>query len=312
MNIVVRTGGGESLLRWFLLILAMSFCFSSKSTNCPICPANDFYLPVAEVSKMEFAALHDGNSSDAVRLANYYGIYLNKPLFGSLWNFRAAQLGDVFAVHNLCVEGLFNNKTRIFSSILSDEKGFALLSDIAQMYVCFHGISNRLDTVNLSSNDTHIVIRQLDAELAVAGIGSADAAFRRGGKTFSWPIDYVAYKVRSGDFIQSNASALEILVFPSFHGMCQGAVKMAEAKGLPLIVVAVDLKDRFGIRPKEVSQKECYRCVCKILKQVIADYSLSSDTVVRFAEDQVFAERMKIEGCAFAIKPAPLCFMRRD
>ena len=281
MNIVVRTGGGESLLRWFLLILAMSFCFSVKSTNCPICPANEFYLPVAEVSKMEFAALHDGNSSDAVRLANYYGIYLNKPLFGSLWNFRAAQLGDVFAVYNLCAEGLYDNKSLIFSSILSDEKGFALLSGIAQMYVCFHGISNRLDTVNLSSNDTHIVIRQLDAELAVAGIGSADAAFRRGGKTFSWPIDYVAYK-------------------------------MAEAKGLPLIVVAVDLKDRFGIRPKEVSQKECYRCVCKILKQVIADYSLSSDTVVRFAEDQVFAERMKIEGCAFTIKPAPSCFVRRD
>ena len=312
MNAVVRNGGRKSLLRWFLLILAMSFCFSVKSTNCPTCPANEFYLSVAEVSKMEFAALHDGNSSAAVRLANYYGIYLNKPLFGGLWNFRAAQLGDVFAAYNLCVEGLFDNKTRIFSSILSDEKGFALLSDIAQMYVCFHGISNRLDTVDLSSNDTHIVIQQLDAQLAAAGIGSADAAFRRGGKTFSWPIDYVAYKARSGDFIQSNTSALEILVFPSFQGMCQEAVNMAEANGLPLIVVAVDLKDRFGIRPKEISQKECCRCVCKILKRVIADYSLSSDTVVRFAEDRVFAERMKIEGCAFTIKPAPSCFVRRD
>ena len=66
-----------------------------------------------------------------------------------------------------------------------------------------------------------------------------------------------------------------------------------------------------GIRPKEVSQKECCQCVCRILKRVISDYSLPSDTVIRFAENAIFAEQMKIEGRAFTIKQAASCFMRR-
>ena len=80
---------------------------------------------------------------------------------------------------------------------------------------------------------------------------------------------------------------------------------------MPLIVVATDFEDPFGIRPKEVSQKECCRCVCRIVKRVISDYSLPSDTVIRFAEDPIFAEQMKTEGRVFSIKPAASCFVRR-
>ena len=231
-------------------------------------------------------------------------------MLGNLWNFRAAQLGDVFAAYNLCVEGLADKKSQIFSLVLSNKKDLLSLSNITQVYVYFHGLSNNLDNVHSSTNK-HSTIRLLDAALAVVRIGSVDAAFDRDGKACSWPIDYMAYKVRRRNHVPSKKEILEILVFPSFHGMYQGAVDRAEANSLPLIVVATDLDDRFGLRPPEVSRKECCRCVCKILKRVIEDYSLSSDTTIRFAEDPIFAEQMKIEGRAFTVGSAASCFMRR-
>ncbi|MBR6125519.1 hypothetical protein IKQ19_18330 [Candidatus Saccharibacteria bacterium] len=307
----IVTSGNKGGLRCLLLVSAIGSCLSIKSAECLICPANDFYLPATEVPRMEFAALHDGNREAAVRLGNYYGIYLNKPLLGSLWNFRAAQLGDVSAAYKLCIEGLVDKKSQIFSPVHSNKKDFKLLSEIAQMYVFFHDTSNRLEDIHLSYGK-RIAIRQLDTKLASVVNGCVESAFQKGGTTFSWVIDYVAYKVRWGDEESLNKDPVEILVFPSFGKMCQSAVDLAETKRLPLIVVAIDLEDRFGLRPKEVPQKECCRCVCKILERVISDYSLSSDTVIRFAEDTVFSEQMKAEGRAFTIKPAASCFMRRQ
>ena len=259
---------------------------------------------------MESAALHDGNREAAVRLANYYGICQNKPLLGNIWYFRAAQLGDILAAYNLCVGGLFDKKAQLFSSVLSNKTDLVLLSNVAKEYVYFHGLSNRLDNVH-SPTRAHNTIRLLDAELPVVRIGSIDAAFDRGGKDYSWPIRYMAYEVRCRSHVPLKKEALEILVFPAFHGMYQSAVDIAEVNSMPLIVVATDFEDPFGIRPKEVSQKECCRCVCRIVKRVISDYSLPSDTVIRFAEDPIFAEQMKTEGRVFTIKPAASCFMRR-
>lgn len=310
MKFIDSNGDKVDFLRCFLLVSAMGYCISIESAECPICPANDFYLHAAEVPRMESVALHDGNREAAVRLASYYGICQNKPLLGNLWNFRAAQLGDVFAAYNLCVDGLFDKKAQVFSSVLSNKNDLALLSNVAKEYVYFHGLSNRLGILH-SSASAHNAIRLLDAELAVVRIGSVDAAFDRYGKACSWPIDYMAYKVRRRNHVPSKKEILEILVFPSFHGMYQGAVDRAEANSLPLVVVATDLDDRFGLRPPEVSRKECCRCVCKILKRVIEDYSLSSDTTIRFAEDPIFAEQMKIEGRAFTVGSAASCFMRR-
>lgn len=311
MKFIAGNGTKGHLLRSFLLVSAMSSCPFIGAAEDPINPSNSFYLPAAEVPKMESAALHDGNRDAAVRLASYYGTFQNKPLLGSLWNFRAAQLGDILAAYNLCVQGLFDKKAQFFSSVLSNKNDLALLSNVAKEYVYFHGLSNRLDIVH-SSTKAHNAIRFLDTELPLVRIGSVDAAFDRGGKAYSWPISYVACRVRCRNHVPSKKEVLEILFFPSFHGMYQSAVDMAEAKRMPLIVAAADFDDPFGVRPKEVSQKECCRCVCKILERVISDYSLSSDTVIRFAEDTVFSEQMKAEGRAFTIKPAASCFMRRQ
>ena len=307
------TNGGRPSglsLRWFLLASAMSSCPFIGYTEEPINPSNSFYLPAAEVPKMESAALHAGNREAAVRLASYYGICRNKPLLGNIWSFRAAQLGDILAAYNLCVGGLFDKKAQLFSSVLSNKTDLVLLSNVAKEYVYFHGLSNRLDNVH-SPTRAHNTIRLLDAELPVVRIGSVDAAFDRGGKDYSWPIRYMAYEVRCRSHVPLKKEALEILVFPAFHGMYQSAVDIAEVNSMPLIVVATDFEDPFGIRPKEVSQKECCRCVCRIVKRVISDYSLPSDTVIRFAENPIFAEQMKTEGRVFTIKPAASCFMRR-
>ena len=310
MSFVVSDCEKKYFLRWFLLVAAMSSCPFIGYTEEPINPSNSFYLPAAEVPKMESAALHAGNREAAVRLASYYGICRNKPLLGNIWSFRAAQLGDILAAYNLCVGGLFDKKAQLFSSVLSNKTDLVLLSNVAKEYVYFHGLSNRLDNVH-SPTRAHNTIRLLDAELPVVRIGSVDAAFDRGGKDYSWPIRYMAYEVRCRSHVPLKKEALEILVFPAFHGMYQSAVDIAEANSMPLIVVATDFEDPFGIRPKEVSQKECCRCVCRIVKRVISDYSLPSDTVIRFAEDPIFAEQMKTEGRVFTIKPAASCFVRR-
>ena len=54
-------------LRWFLLVAAMSSCPFIGCAEAPINPSNSFYLPAAEVPKMESAALHAGNREAAVR-----------------------------------------------------------------------------------------------------------------------------------------------------------------------------------------------------------------------------------------------------
>ena len=56
MSFVVSDCEKKYFLRWFLLVAAMSSCPFIGYTEEPINPSNSFYLPAAEVPKMESAA----------------------------------------------------------------------------------------------------------------------------------------------------------------------------------------------------------------------------------------------------------------
>ena len=57
MSFVVSDCEKKYFLRWFLLVAAMSSCPFIGYTEEPINPSNSFYLPAAEVPKMESCPL---------------------------------------------------------------------------------------------------------------------------------------------------------------------------------------------------------------------------------------------------------------
>jgi hypothetical protein len=276
----------------------------------PICPAESFRLPIAEIPKMEFAALHDGDVKAAIRLSCHYGIYLNKPCIGEIWRFRAAQLGNINATRSLSERGLLDGGRRSYFLKATESTAFAELSGIAQRYILFHAKDRRKNNVS-SDGSTDFTIRNLDVEPAIVRTGSVNAMFCRDSSVLSWPMEYIAYKARCREGGGVNEVA-DIVVFPSFDGMCQKAVDVAEERSLPWIVVAIDIEDHFRCRPKEVSLEECCRCTCKVLELVFADFSLPRSTIVRFAESVTFARQMEpMTKGSFMVMQAPSYLMCR-
>ena len=277
-----------------------------------ICPANDFRLPAADVPKLEFAALHDGDVEAAIRLSSYYDICLNKPCLGEIWRFRAAQLGDINSTRSLYERELLGDRLQSCFQEAASSSFFAGLLGITQRYIRFHAQERHQNSVS-SEDHAGLAIQDMETELATARTGSVNGEYRRGTSTLSWPIEFIAYKARCNREVAcSQNETAEIVVFPSFDGMCQKAVDVAEERGLPWIVVAIDFDDRFKCRPKEVCLDECCRCVCKVLELVSAGFSLPRSTIVRFAESVTFAEQMepRMEGM-FTVMQAPSYLMCR-
>lgn len=278
---------------------------SHQEEGCPICPANCFRLSVSDVLKNEFDALQDGDAEAARRLADYYGIFLNKPSVGEVWRFRAAQLGDINAARSLCERRLLERGERSYFKEVIDSPFFTGLSDVTRRYVLFHANGHGQKDSTPSESSRSLPVQDWDEEPAILRTGNVNAAFSRGASVLSWPMGYVAYKARCDKSSCQEKDVTEVLVFPSFDGFCQKAVDFAEGNCLNWIVVAVDFADSFKCRPKEVSLKECCRCVCKVLKEVFADFSLPNTTAVRFAESAAFAEQMKAEVTGVVVMPAP-------
>lgn len=283
-----------------------------------VCPSNSFNLPADSVSRMELAALHDGDRSAAARLAGYYSIYRNKGSLGDVWHYRAAQLGDVTSLYNLCVRESCCWQKRIFSPDVVNNSDFLELSKIAQDYVRFHvrhchGIDDGTEYVG----DACAKIRNLDADLAIAKVGLMDAIYDMEGHRSAWPVVYFAYKTRQKSGYVSHDKAVDgVMVFSDFLGEdCQKAIDIAESGEMGWLVVSVEYDDRFGFRPKELKPRELCMCVYKVLEQVFTDFSLAPNVKVSFAGNAMFVEQMTANSSGkFVVSPAPdifACKLRR-
>ena len=301
-------------LFWGALIVGLqekAICFEGMEWCVLVGTFISCWLPIAEIPKMEFAALHDGDVKAAIRLSCHYGIYLNKPYIGEVWRFRAAQLGNINATRSLSERGLLDGGRRSYFLKATESTAFAELSGIAQRYILFHAKDRRKNNVS-SDGSTDFTIRNLDVEPAIVRTGSVNAMFCRDSSVLSWPMGYIAYKTRCGESLSLKKAISEIVVFPSFDGVCQKAVDVAEERSLPWIVVAIDIEDHFRCRPKEVSLEECCRCTCKVLELVFADFSLPRSTIVRFAESVTFARQMEpMTKGSFMVMQAPSYLMCR-
>lgn len=73
------------------------------ATYMPTTPANKFYLTESQKHDLESKSL-DGDSAAAVRLAQYYNLYLTSEIdsmYGDVWTYISGLLGNEIAKENL-------------------------------------------------------------------------------------------------------------------------------------------------------------------------------------------------------------------
>jgi hypothetical protein len=272
---------------------------------------SSFWLTDEKVSSLESSALSEGNAAAAVQLDTYYSLYWKNGSLGSVWLYRAAQLGDFSSACFLSENGRLNDLPQIFSEeALSNSLVYTMMSDLGRQYIRSNYCNCRSKHTNPSMSKVECAVDDWLLELPMTITGCV----RREG----WGIDYAAYKARNRSGKSRATDQVQVLVFnsrpyiggegrsaPDTPGSaCQEAVFMAESNGLPWIVAFVCL----DYIPEElgITDEEKFDCARTALERVFAKFSLPSSTVVMPAGDIRFVNQFKsfLER-DYNVKPAP-------